>query len=146
MFLKGVYQFVTLYEAFLVGAHWFGIHFLEYFRFYLLTTVYKKKMYTRNFCLFAYFQSCNNKINILFLQTVQSSGNMSYLHKSFRTKCWYPILALMFLYTLKNPVEKLCKVLEYIYIYKSMSWVCSGMLRSRSGMDVVSNRWELVFV
>ena len=52
-----------------------------------------KKMYTRNFCLIAYFQSCNNKIKFLFLQTVQSSSNMSYLHKSFCIKCWwYPVL------------------------------------------------------
>ena len=53
----------------------------------------QKKMYTRNFCLFAYFQSCNNKIKFLLIQTLQSSGKMSYLHKSFCTKrWWYPIL------------------------------------------------------
>ena len=67
----------------------------------------KKKMYTRNFCLFAYFQSCNNKIKFLFLQTVQPSGNMSYLHKSFCTKCWYRILVLTFLYTLKKSCGKI---------------------------------------
>ena len=28
--------------------------------------------------------------------------------------------------------------------YNSMSWGCPGMLKSRSDMDVVSNRWESI--
>ena len=68
--------------AFLVGAHWFGVpfqnfkHFLEYFGFYLLNTIYSNDD-TRNFCLFVYFQSHNGKIKFSFLQTVQSRRNTS---------------------------------------------------------------------
>ena len=28
--------------------------------------------------------------------------------------------------------------------YKSMSWGCPGMLKSNSGMDVISSRWESI--
>ena len=77
-------------------------HFLEYFGFYLLTTVYKKND-TRNFCLFFYFQSYNDKSKFSFLQTVYSRRNTSYLRtRHFYVKCQYRFLALIFLYTLKK--------------------------------------------
>ena len=62
-----------------------------------------RKIDTRNFCLFVYFQIYNNKNKFSFLQTVQSRRNMSYLLTcQFWVKCLHCFLALIFLYTLKK--------------------------------------------
>ena len=63
-------------------------HFLKYFGFYLLTTVYTKKSDTSKFCLIVYLWNYNDKNKFSFLQTVQSSHNISYLQTShFCVKC-----------------------------------------------------------
>ena len=43
-----------------------------------------------------------------------------------------------------NP-QKLILLLRFLRtFYNSMSWGCPGMLKSRSTMDMVSNRWEYI--
>ena len=75
-------------------------HVLEYFRFYLLTAVYTKND-TRIF--FFYFLSYSDQSKFLFLQTVQSRHNTSYLRTShFCIKYQHRFLALICLYTLKK--------------------------------------------
>ena len=55
---------------------------------YWLQSIRKKKNNTRNFCLFVYLQSYNNKSKFSFLQPMQSSRNMSYLQTShFSARC-----------------------------------------------------------
>ena len=88
-------------------------HVLENFGFYLLTTVMRKNE-IRNFCLFVYFQTYNDKSIFLLLQTMQPRRNTSYLRKSHFLR---KMLVSLFssnnpLYIEKNPVENLCKVLE----------------------------------
>ena len=73
-----------------------------------------RKNETRNFCLFVYFQSYNDKSIFLLLQTMQPRRNTSYLRKSHFLR---KMLVSLFssnnpLYIEKNPVENLCKVLE----------------------------------
>ena len=96
----------------------FGFHFqnckrfLKYFGVYLLNAVIQKND-TRNFCLFVYFQSYNNKSKFSFLQTAVKPQHVLFANKPFLGK----ILVSFFrsnipLYIEKNPVEKLCKVLE----------------------------------
>ena len=79
-------------------------NFLKYFGPYLLTTVYTKSN-TRNFCLFIY--EVTTAKNRFFLQCSQIA---------MRLICKQVIFAYfssnMPLYIAKNPVEKLCKVLE----------------------------------
>ena len=61
-------------ETFLVGAvpTDVGFHFQNC----------KQKSDTKNFCLFVYLQGYNNKSKFLFLETVHSSRNSSYLQMS----------------------------------------------------------------
>ena len=61
-------------ETFLVGAvpTDVGFHFQNC----------KQKSDTKNFCLFVYLQGYNNKSKFLFLETVHSSRNSSYLEMS----------------------------------------------------------------
>ena len=62
-----------------------------------------RKKNIRNFCLFVYFQSYNDRTKYSFFQTVQSRRNKSYLWTShFCIKCWYHFLALIFLFTLEK--------------------------------------------
>ena len=78
-----------------------------------MTTVYTKNC-TRDFCLFVYLQSYNNKSKFSVLQTVQSNRNTFYLRTSrFLRKnlAWF-FSSQIFLYIEKNPVEKLCKVMK----------------------------------
>ena len=59
-----------------------------------------RKNETRNFCLFVYMWSYNEKSKFLFLQTVQLSRNTSFLQTSHVCAKWrYRFLALIFLYT-----------------------------------------------
>ena len=89
-------------------------HFLEYFGFYLLTTIYIKKNDARSFCLFVYFQSYNNKSkNFVFINCAVKKQHVLYANKEFLHK----VLVLYFssnihLYIEKNPMEKLYKILE----------------------------------
>ena len=73
-----------------------------------------RKNDTRNFCLFVCLRIYNNKSKFLFLETVQSSRNISYLRMShFLRKMLVSLFSSNIpLYIGKNPVEKLCKVLE----------------------------------
>ena len=52
-------------------------HFVEYFGFYLLTTVYIRKNDTRNFCLFMYLSSHIDKSKCSFLLTVKLQHALS---------------------------------------------------------------------
>ena len=95
--------------TFLVGAHWFWVSFPKTANIFWTIlgsaywTQFIRKNYTRNFCLFVYFQSYNYKSKFSFLQTVQSNRNTSYLGTShFCVKCLYRFLAPIFLYTLKK--------------------------------------------
>ena len=106
--------------TFLVGAHWFGVPFpkLQTFSEIALdSTIWlqsKGKNDTRNFCLFSYLRSYNDKSRFSFLQTVQSSRNSSFLRTSqFCVKCQYRFLALIFLYTLKKVTWK-----NYVMFWK----------------------------
>ena len=68
---------------------------------YWLQSIRKNNI--RNFCLFVYFQSFNDKSKFSFLRTVKLRRNTSYLRTShFCVKCLYGFLALLFLYTLKK--------------------------------------------
>ena len=116
MFSKGVYRFVILYsDTFNRDAHRFGVPFpkLQTFSeiFWALHIDYSQyeKNDTRNFCLFVYLRSYNDKIKFPFLKTVQSRRNTSYLRTShFCAKCNYCFLALIFLYTLEKIPWKNC--------------------------------------
>ena len=107
---------MSYYTAtFLVGAHRFGVPFpkLQTFSeiFWALHIDYSQyeKNDTRNFCLFVYLRSYNDKSKFPFLKTVQSSRNTSYLRTShFCAKCNYCFLALIFLYTLEKIPWKNC--------------------------------------
>ena len=95
--------------TFLVGVNWIGFPFqkLQLFSGIFLGSTYWPqsiwKKDTRNFCLFVYLQSYNNKSKFSFIQTVRSSRNLSYLGTSrLCAKCLYRFLALIFLYTLKK--------------------------------------------
>ena len=100
--------------TFLVGVNWIGFPFqkLQLFSGIFLGSTYWPqsiwKKDTRNFCLFVYLQSYNDKSKFSFIQTVQSSRNLSYLWTSHLcAKCLYRFLALIFLYTLKKvPLKK----------------------------------------
>ena len=35
-------------------------------------------------------------------------------------------------------------LLRFLRTYNNMPWGCPGMIKSRNGMDVVSNRWEFI--
>ena len=106
--------------TFLVSAHRFGVAFPKLQKiseiFWALHNNYSqyKKSDTRNFCLFVYLRSYNDKSKFLFLETLQSSHNTSYLRTShFCGKCQYRFFSCNIpLYIGKNPVEKSCKVLE----------------------------------
>ena len=121
---------MSYYTAtFLVGTHWFGVPFpkLQTFsRIFWVPPVnyslYEKTI--RNVFLFVYLGSCNNKSKFSVFQTVQSSCNTSYLQMShFCEKCWYFFLALIFLNPLKkNPIEKLCDILEMKLKKYTHSW------------------------
>ena len=66
-----------------------------------------RKNDTRNFCLFVYLWSYNDKSKFSLLQKVQSSRNTSYLQTShFCAKTEYRFLALIFLYALKKIQRK----------------------------------------
>ena len=65
-----------------------------------------QKSDTRNFCLFVYFRSYNDK------QCCQSATPLISVPAIFAQSDSIVYLALTFLYTLKKNVEKLCKVLE----------------------------------
>ena len=72
-------------------------HFLQYFGFYLLNTVYAKKRYQESLFIFKFS----------FIQTMQSRRNTYYLRTShFSAKCQYRFLALIFLYTFKKTLWK----------------------------------------
>ena len=78
------------------------IHFHKYFVFYLLTNVYTKNN-NRNFCLFVYLQSYNDKSKFSSLQTVPPNQNTWCVNEPFFCKMLaYRVLALIFLYTLKK--------------------------------------------
>ena len=101
--------------TFLIGTHWFGVPFpkLQTFSeiFYWLQSIRKND--TRNFCLFVYFQSYNDKVNFRFTNSTVEAQHVLFANEPFLRK----ILVLFFssnilLYIEKNPVEKLCKVLK----------------------------------
>ena len=66
-----------------------------------------RKSDSMNFYLFVYLQSYNDKSKILFLQTLQSSRNMSHLRTShFSAKCYYRLFSSNIPLTIeKNLVE-----------------------------------------
>ena len=107
--------------TFLVGVNWIGVPFqkLQLFSGIFLGSTYWPqsiwKKDTRNFCLFVYLQSYNNKSKFSFIQTVQSSRNLSYLWTSHLcAKCLYRFLALIFLYTLKKvPLKKYVRLWKW---------------------------------
>ena len=108
--------------TFLVSAHWFGIPFpkLETFSgiFWVLPIDYslyeKKKNNTRNFCLFVYLQSYNNKSKIL----VFTANAVKPQHVLFANEPFFREMLILFfgsnipLCIEKNHMEKLCNVLE----------------------------------
>ena len=73
------------------GAHRFGVPFpkLQTFSEIFWALYFDDSQYdTRNFCLFVYLRSYNDKSKFSFLETVQSSRNTSYLRTShFCVKC-----------------------------------------------------------
>ena len=86
-------------------------HFLKYFQLFILTTVNTKND-TRNFCLFVYLRSYNDKIFVFRNSAVKSQ------HVLFENEPYLRKMLISFfssdipLYIVKNPVEELCKVLE----------------------------------
>ena len=73
-----------------------------------------RKNETRNFCLFVYMRSYNEKSKFLFLETVQLSRNTSFFGNE---SCLRKMTVSFFssnipLYMGSNPVEKLFQVLE----------------------------------
>ena len=94
-------------------------HFLKYFGFYLLTTVYQKSD-GRNFCLFVYFQSCS------YLQTSQ-----------FCVKCYYRFLILISLYTLKK--------IPWKYYVRFWKWSLKRTLQSAQNVNYDFIRQRLGF-
>ena len=126
-------------ETFLVGAvpTDVGFHFQNC----------KQKSDTKNFCLFVYLQGYNNKSKFLFLETVHSSRNSSYLEMSHVwAKCQYRFLALIFLYTLKRirwkwnwnlklgPPVGLKFVFEKIK-FKVLHYIQNDFIRQRTGFQ-----------
>ena len=120
MFWKGVLQFVILYRDIFSRCLfiWGSTSKTTKVFWNILSSSYWlqsiRKSDARNLCLFVYLRSYNDKSKFSFLQTVQSSGNTSYLGTDhFWRKYWNRFLDLIFLYTLKkNPVKKLSKVLK----------------------------------
>ena len=95
--------------TFLVGVHRFGVPFpklqtfSEIFWAVHIDCSQHEKTILGIFGLFVYLRSYNDKSKFSFLETVQSSRNMSYLRTShFCAKCQYRFLALIFLYTMKK--------------------------------------------
>ena len=86
--------YIIYYTTFLVGAHRFGVPFPKlqafseiFWGLHIDHSQYEKKD-TRNFCLFVYLRSYNNKSKFVYLETVQPSRNTSYLRTShFCAKC-----------------------------------------------------------
>ena len=85
---------MSYYTAtFLVGAHRFGVPFPKlqtfseiFWALHIDSSQYEKND-TRNFCLFVYLRSYNDKSQFPFLEAVQSSRNTSYLRtRHFCTK------------------------------------------------------------
>ena len=117
--LKRSHQLFILYRDIFSSRHGFGVPFPKSKTFFEIFRVLPigyslRKNHTRNFCLFVYLRSYNDKSKFWFLQTVHSRRNTSFLRTiHFLTKCYYRFLALIFLCTLKkNTAEKLCKTLE----------------------------------
>ena len=117
--LKRSHQLFILYRDIFSRRHGFGVpfpklkNFFEIFR--VLPNGYSlRKNHTRNFCLFVYLRSYNDKSKFSFLQTVQSRRNTSFLRTiHFLTKCYYRFLALIFLCTLKKILRK-----NYVRLWK----------------------------
>ena len=93
-------EFISLsYTAtFLVGAHRFGVPFPKLQTFFGIFWVppinYSLwKNNTKNFALFVYFQSYNNKNKFLFLLTVQSRCSTSFVNKPFLRKMLVPFFS-----------------------------------------------------
>ena len=76
----------------------------------MLTTVNTKND-NSNFSLFVYLRSYSGKSEFSFLETVQSSGNMSFFRTShFCAKCYYRFLALTsFIHCKKIPLKNYVK-------------------------------------
>ena len=119
MFLKEIYQFVILYRDIFSRCPciWSSISKTANIFWNILGSTYWlqsiRKNDTRNFCLFVYFQSYNDKSKFSFLQTVQKAQHVLFTNEPFLRK----ILVSFFssnipLYIEKNPAEKLCKALE----------------------------------
>ena len=89
-------------------------HFLEYFRFFLLTTVYTKKMTLVIFIYLFYFQSYNEKIIFfVFTNSAVKAQHILYTNESFLRKVLVSFFSSNIpLYIEKHPVDKSCKVLE----------------------------------
>ena len=88
-------------------------HFLEYFEFYLLTTVYTKKTIP-NFCLFVCLRSCNDKNKFSFLKkSTVKPQHVLFANEPFLRKMLVSFFSSnILLYIEKNSVEKSCRVLE----------------------------------
>ena len=87
-------------------------HFQNYKYFPKCFGLYIGKNNTRNFCLFVYLRSYNDKSKFSFLETEQSSA-VIFENEPFLRKMLVSIFSSNIpLYIGKIPVEKLCKVLE----------------------------------
>ena len=87
-------------------------HFLEYFGFYLLNTIYTKNN-TRNFCFCLFPKLQQQKKIFVFRNSAVKVQHVLFGNVPF----WHKMLVSLFssnipLYIEKNPTEKLCKVLE----------------------------------
>ena len=143
--------------TFLVGAHRLEFHFqncryfLTYFGLYILTTINTKND-TRNFSLFVCLRSYNNKSKFPFLETVPPNRITSCLRMShFLRKMMVSFFSSNIpLYIGKNPLEKLCKVLEmklktYIPVsikfifeklkFKVLHYIQHDSIRQRPGLS-----------
>ena len=115
MFLKGVYQFAILYSDIFSRSPqiWSSISKTANIFWNFLGSTYWlqsiQKNDTRNFCLFVYLRSYNDKSKFSFLETVQSSRNTLIWERAIFAQ---NVSINIPLHIGKNPVEKLCKVLE----------------------------------